>query len=67
VVGLADSPGARPHVYATRLSTVLLIRKDGGVLLIERDAWKLVDEKVTKAEPPSERIFRFQLATTGLS
>lgn len=29
------------EVYATRLSTVVLVRRDGSVLFIERDIWKL--------------------------
>jgi Uncharacterized conserved protein len=62
MVDLADSSSAGPQHYATRLSTVLLIRKDGGVLFIERDVWKVVDEKVTTVDPSSERTFRFQIA-----
>ncbi|KAF9020286.1 DUF833-domain-containing protein [Hymenopellis radicata] len=48
-------------VYGTRLSTVILVRRDGSVLFIERDLWKSVDGRVTKTDPPSERIYRFQL------
>ncbi len=49
------------RVYGTRLSTVILVKRDGSVLFIERDVWKLVDGQVTKMDPPSERIYRFQL------
>ncbi|KAG7087931.1 hypothetical protein E1B28_011977 [Marasmius oreades] len=64
----------RAEYYGTRLSTVLLIRRDGQVTFIERDIWKLVDGKVTRwggnignsnnkspTNTPSERTFRFQL------
>ncbi|KAL0574880.1 hypothetical protein V5O48_007092 [Marasmius crinis-equi] len=58
--------------YGTRLSNVLLIRRNGQVTFIERDIWKLVDGKVTRMgyntddnkssmSTPSERTFRFQL------
>ena len=46
---LAQPCGPKEHsvvppeaeVYATRLSTVLLVRRDGRVLFVERDIWKL--------------------------
>ncbi|ESK85415.1 ser thr-rich protein t10 in dgcr region [Moniliophthora roreri MCA 2997] len=55
--------GEKPSHYGTRLSTVLLIRRDGQATFIERDIWKLVDGKVTKmdVDSPSERTFRFTL------
>jgi len=41
---------------------VILIRRDGQVLFIERDIWGLDrDGKVAKPNPPSERVHRFQL------
>jgi uncharacterized protein with NRDE domain len=51
----------KPTFYGTRLSTVLLVRRDGTVLFIERDIWKLVDGKAVKPEPPTERRFRFNI------
>ncbi|KAK0445713.1 NRDE protein-domain-containing protein [Armillaria borealis] len=49
-------------MYGTRLSTVLLVRKDGEVLFVERDIWKLDhDGTVTRAPPESQRSYRFQL------
>lgn len=48
-------------VYGTRLSTVILVRRDGSVLFIERDVWKSMDGQVTKTDPPSERVYRFHL------
>ncbi|KAF9015772.1 hypothetical protein BDZ89DRAFT_1118400 [Hymenopellis radicata] len=59
-------PSMLPEVdkaYGTRLSTVILIRRDGSVLFIERDLWKSVDGRVTKLkmDPLSERVYRFQL------
>lgn len=50
-----------PGYYATRLSTVVLIRRDGQVLFIERDVWKLVDGKMTTGQPSEDRVFRFSL------
>ncbi|EDR12529.1 uncharacterized protein LACBIDRAFT_312042 [Laccaria bicolor S238N-H82] len=51
----------KPAFYGTRSSTVLLVRRDGVVLFIERDVWKLVDGKAVKLEPPTERRFRFNI------
>ncbi|KAK0221484.1 NRDE protein-domain-containing protein [Armillaria fumosa] len=50
------------RMYGTRLSTVLLVRKNGEVLFVERDIWKLDhDGSVTRAPPSSQRLYRFQL------
>lgn len=50
------------NFYATRLSTIILIRRDGQVLFLERDVWGLDREgKAAKRDPPSERVHRFQL------
>jgi len=51
--------------YGTRLSTVLLIRKDGQVFFVERDVWKMVDGKVTEGSSSSDRIYRFQIDIPG--
>ncbi|KAL0062325.1 hypothetical protein AAF712_010809 [Marasmius tenuissimus] len=68
---IAATWGGRVAYYGTRLSNVLLIRRNGLVTFIERDIWKLVDGKVTRmgrdtdssspTPTPSERTFRFQL------
>lgn len=47
--------------YGTRLSTVILIKRTGEVLFIERDRWKLVDAKPVLSDPTSQREFRFNL------
>ncbi|KAJ3785548.1 NRDE protein-domain-containing protein [Lentinula aff. detonsa] len=49
--------------YGTRLSTVVLIRRDGHVTFIERDIWKEVNGKVERMPASSERKFCFQLDT----
>ena len=50
-----------PSYYGTRISTVVLVSRQGQVLFIERDIWKSVDGKQSpaKADPPTERRFRF--------
>ncbi|PFH51209.1 hypothetical protein AMATHDRAFT_191686 [Amanita thiersii Skay4041] len=57
-IKLANEPGA---LYGTRLSTVLLIRRDGQVRFVERDIWQLVDGKIARASPSSERTYQFNL------
>ncbi|KAL1744983.1 NRDE protein-domain-containing protein [Schizophyllum fasciatum] len=51
--------------YGTRLSTVLLVRKDGEALFVERDIWMLQDGKAVKADPSSQRVHRFTLDRQG--
>lgn len=57
----------RPKYFGTRLSTVLLVRRTGEVLFIERDMWLSgTDAKAELAEHVSgddchERRFRFQV------
>ncbi|TRM60558.1 NRDE protein-domain-containing protein [Schizophyllum amplum] len=52
--------------YGTRLSTVLLVRRDGQALFVERDIWTLQDStKVVKAHPLSQRVHRFTLDREG--
>jgi uncharacterized protein with NRDE domain len=51
-----------PDLYGTRLSTVLLIRRAGQVLFIERDVYRLDDDREpTIRDPPADRVFRFTL------
>ena len=52
-------------VYGTRLSTVILVRRDGSVLFIERDIWKLDSEgQIQKGDwPKGDRVHSFQLAS----
>ena len=47
--------------YGTRLSTILLIRKNGEAVFIERDIWQLVGDEVVKASPTSQRMFHFRV------
>jgi len=47
--------------YGTRLSTVILVKRNGDVLFIERDRWKLVDGKPVLSDLSSQREFRFKL------
>ncbi|KAF8886225.1 NRDE protein-domain-containing protein [Gymnopilus junonius] len=58
---LEGSRGENPGYYGTRLSTVLLVKRNGDVLFIERDIWKLVDGAPARADPSSERRFEFKL------
>jgi len=57
--------GLEPHgpdSYGTRLSTVILIRRDGQVLFNERDIWKIgEDGNVCRADPRSQRTYRFNI------
>ena len=53
-------------MYGTRLSTVLLVRRDGHVLFIERDIWRLDNEgNVVRGDPRESRVFRFWLDNLG--
>ncbi|KAH7915451.1 NRDE protein-domain-containing protein [Hygrophoropsis aurantiaca] len=57
--------GDSEDYYGTRLSTVILIKRSGEVLFIERDRWKALDDGQPKlANPSSQRIFRFKLLET---
>ena len=48
--------------YGTRLSTVVLVRRDGNVLFVERDVWNMnLQGQVIKGVPGDDRSFRFQL------
>ena len=63
VLPLVDPSARSAGPYGTRLSTVLLVRKDGQALFVERDIWTLQDGKVVKADPSSQRVHRFTLGT----
>ncbi|KAI5123135.1 hypothetical protein M0805_000838 [Coniferiporia weirii] len=59
---LPDAPAIGPEYYGTRLSTVLLVQRDGSVTFIERDIWKLNEEgNLTRGDPKDTRVFRFRL------
>lgn len=60
-VEVAPIPIILDNVYGTRLSTVVLIRRDGQVTFIERDIWKALDGKVERMPVSSERKFCFKL------
>ncbi|TFY64912.1 hypothetical protein EVG20_g5788 [Dentipellis fragilis] len=48
--------------YGTRLSTVVLVRRDGRVLFVERDIWMLDETgKVVKGGKEGERVWRFHV------
>lgn len=52
----------RATYYGTRLSTVLLVRKDGEVLFIERDMWELGSDGLPfKRDLSTERRFQFAI------
>jgi len=55
-------------IYATRLSTVVLVKRNGVVVFVERDRWKLTEEgHPILADPSSQRVFRFKLNSDELS
>ncbi|CAA7262816.1 unnamed protein product [Cyclocybe aegerita] len=70
---ILDGPASThptPSYYGTRLSTVLLVRKDGEAVFIERDIWQLEKdedgkERPVRSDPPTERRFRFKLQLDG--
>jgi uncharacterized protein with NRDE domain len=55
--------GGPTDAYGTRLSTILLVGRDGSVLFIERDIWTWDEElkKPVLADASSERVYRFNL------
>lgn len=60
---LSDELSPNVNLYGTRLSTVILIRRDGEVLFIERDIWMLSHEgEAIKSDAKSQRVFRFRVA-----
>jgi hypothetical protein len=67
-ISLKLTASGAPDLYGTRLSTVLLIRRDGHVLFIERDVHTVGNDQVTssKRDTPSERVFRFTLDTNQI-
>lgn len=60
-ITLEGFPSVGNNSYGTRLSSVLLVKTNGEALFIERDIWKLVDGDPVKADPSSQRVFRFQV------
>jgi len=63
VVSSEPSPDrTRPKYYGTRLSTVLLVARDGSVLFVERDIWTLDPEgRPVRADTTKQRVFRFHI------
>ncbi|THH05663.1 hypothetical protein EW145_g4635 [Phellinidium pouzarii] len=58
----ADASADGPEFYGTRLSTILLVRRDGRVIFMERDAWKLdKGGNAVRGDPKDTRIFHLQL------
>lgn len=63
----ADAKADGPDYYGTRLSTVLLVRRDGQVRFVERDVWQLdaaTKAGVTRGDPRLDRVFNFKLEST---
>ena len=49
-------------LYGTRLSTVILVHRDGRVMFVERDIWTVDAEgKARMGDAKQQRIFRFHL------
>ncbi|KAI0079492.1 DUF833-domain-containing protein [Panus rudis PR-1116 ss-1] len=60
-IRVSPTSGTNLH-YGTRLSTVILIGRDGRVLFVERDIWMLDGEnKVSRADAKNQRVFQFNL------
>lgn len=55
----ADSAAAQTSWYGTRVSTVVLVGRDGRVLFVERDIWKLQDGVPIEGDPREDRVHRF--------
>ncbi|KAH9936490.1 NRDE protein-domain-containing protein [Fomitopsis serialis] len=67
LVQVTQSPDHKQY-YGTRLSTVLLVRRDGSVCFVERDVWMLdTNGDVVKADAKSQRIFQFQIDLNSIS
>ncbi|QRV92791.1 Ser/Thr-rich protein T10 in DGCR region [Ceratobasidium sp. AG-Ba] len=49
--------------YCTRLTTVVLVKRDGSVTFVERDIWQMIEGKSepAKADKTSQRKFCFQV------
>lgn len=58
---IKPSENAPAMICGTRLSTVLLVRRNGEVHLVERDIWQMVDGEPVMAQPSSTRVFHFKL------
>lgn len=57
-----DAPADGPDYYGTRLSTILLVKRDGSVLFVERDIWKLDKSgSAVRGDPRDDRVFKFEL------
>ena len=49
--------------YGTRLSTIILVRKDGSVVFRERDIWTLdAAGEPVRGDTSNDRILEFKLA-----
>ncbi|KAG9078051.1 hypothetical protein FRC06_008557 [Ceratobasidium sp. 370] len=58
-----DLKSRRADYYCTRLTTVVLVRRDGKVDFVERDVWQKVEGEAepVKADKTSQRRFCFQV------
>jgi uncharacterized protein with NRDE domain len=60
-VPLAESATEGP-LYGTRLSTVILVRRDGTAVFFERDVWVLdAQGRAHRGDPAAMRAFEFKL------
>lgn len=51
-------------LYGTRLSTVVLVRRDGAATFYERDVWVLdARGQPTRGDPAAQRVFHFRVDT----
>lgn len=55
--------GGPTDTYGTRLSTVVLVERDGNAVFIERDIWTWNDEikQPVLADTSSQRVYRYKL------
>ncbi|CAK5270653.1 unnamed protein product [Mycena citricolor] len=66
--GLGPAPAPPlPVFYGTRTATVVLVRRDGSALFVERDVWRIAGEgaaaRPVRAPPGSQRAFRVDVGT----
>ncbi|GJE91591.1 NRDE family protein [Phanerochaete sordida] len=63
---LPVTAGGEHALYGTRLSTVLLVRRDGAAAFFERDIWVLdAAGQATRGDAAAQRVFRFRVGSAG--
>ena len=64
--GVTEQSSSTTSYYGTRLSTVILIRRDGSVTFIERDIWALDESgQPSKRDLAHDRVFHFEIQPAG--